>query len=94
MWDIWARHHLSAPSYAVDEFKKIGARAHRRGLDALETRLLGDVGGRSLLHLQCHVGLDTLSWARRGAAVTGVDFSSEAIGAARALAADTGCRFR
>ena len=46
--------------------------------------------GRSLLHLQCHFGLDTLSWARLGATVTGVDFSEEAIGEARKLAADIG----
>jgi SAM-dependent methyltransferase len=89
MWDIWARHHVASPFYAADEFKRTGGRAQRRGLDALETRLVGDVTGRSLLHLQCHFGLDTLAWAERGAAVTGVDFSTEAISAARALAADT-----
>lgn len=50
----------------------------------------GDVNGKSLLHLQCHFGLDTLTWARRGAAVAGVDFSEQAIGAARALAAEVG----
>lgn len=90
MWDVWARHHLTSPFYDVEEFKKTGRRERRRGLDALETRLVGDVTGRSLLHLQCHFGLDTLSWARRGATVTGVDFSEEAIRAARALAADVG----
>ena len=48
------------------------------------------MSGRSLIHLQCHFGLDTLSWARRGARVTGLDFSAPAIEAARAVAADTG----
>jgi SAM-dependent methyltransferase len=46
--------------------------------------------GTRLLHLQCHFGLDTLSWARRGAVVTGVDFSDEAIALARRLADDVG----
>lgn len=44
--------------------------------------------GKKLLHLQCHFGLDTLSWARLGAEVTGVDFSDEALGTARKLAAE------
>lgn len=47
---------------------------------------MGEVAGRSLLHLQCHLGLDTLSWARLGAQVTGVDFSAAAITAACSLA--------
>lgn len=51
---------------------------------------VGEVRGRSLVHLQCHFGLDTLAWARLGAAVTGVDFSSRAIGLARELASRTG----
>ena len=46
--------------------------------------------GKTLLHLQCHFGLDTLSWAREGAAVTGVDFAPQAIEAARAIAAECG----
>jgi SAM-dependent methyltransferase len=48
------------------------------------------VSGRQLLHLQCHMGQDTLSWARLGAHVTGLDFSVEAIHTARALARDIG----
>ncbi len=51
----------------------------------IEVRELGDVKGKSLLHLQCHFGMDTLSWARKGAKVTGVDFASEAIKLAREL---------
>ncbi len=51
---------------------------------------VGDVAGRDLLHLQCRFGLDTLAWARRGARVTGVDFSERAIALARSLAAETG----
>ncbi|MGW7573860.1 class I SAM-dependent methyltransferase [Streptomyces sp. NPDC054765] len=56
----------------------------------LDLALAGDVDGRDLLHLQCHFGLDSLSWARRGARVTGVDFSPVAIGRARELARRTG----
>ena len=44
---------------------------------------VGDVAGKDLLHLRCHFGLDTLSWARRGARVTGADFSERAVGQAR-----------
>jgi SAM-dependent methyltransferase len=85
-WDAWAKLH------AVSEFYDLeGFRAGRRGrdrLDALERRLVGDVAGKSLLHLQCHIGLDTVAWARRGAVSTGVDFSPAALAVARALAAD------
>ena len=75
--------------YAVDAF--------RRGADVLgpiESREIGDVAGRRLLHLQCHFGLDTLSLARRGARVTGVDFSALAIATARELAAEAGLAAR
>jgi len=51
----------------------------------IELEELGDVKGKSLLHLQCHFGMDTLSWARLGARVTGVDFSDKAISFAREL---------
>lgn len=56
----------------------------------LERNELGDVEGKRLLHLQSLVGLRTLSWAREGATVTGVDFSGEATEMARELAAETG----
>jgi SAM-dependent methyltransferase len=75
--------------YSVAEF--------RRGEDVLgpvEAAEIGDVAGRRLLHLQCHFGLDTLSLARRGAQVTGVDFAPPAIAAARELAAEAGIAAR
>jgi SAM-dependent methyltransferase len=53
---------------------------------------VGAVRGRSLIHLQCHFGLDTLSWARLGAEVTGVDFAPRAIAAATDLAQRAGLR--
>ena len=58
----------------MDRFK-----AGKTSLKNIELTELGNVQGKSLLHLQCHFGLDTLSWAREGAKVTGVDFSEEAI---------------
>jgi ubiquinone/menaquinone biosynthesis C-methylase UbiE len=60
----------------------------------IEVAEMGEVEGLRLLHLQCHFGLDTLSWARRGAKVTGLDFSSAAIEAARELAEEAGIEAR
>jgi SAM-dependent methyltransferase len=82
-WNGATPVHVRSRSYDVEGF--------RRGVTSLlplEIGELGDVQGRSLLHLQCHFGLDTMSWARRGAVVTGIDFSSEAIATARELAAE------
>lgn len=65
----------------------------RRGGDVLfpeELELLGELQGKSLVHLQCNAGQDSLCLARRGAKVTGVDMSDEAVGFARKLAADSG----
>jgi SAM-dependent methyltransferase len=63
-------------------------------LMAIEAGEIGGVAGRRLLHLQCHFGLDTLSLARRGADVVGVDFSEAAIEAARGLAREAGLAAR
>ncbi len=52
--------------------------------------MVGDVVGMALLHLQCHFGIDTLSWARVGARVTGADISPAAIDLARSLTTDLG----
>lgn len=71
--------------YGVDEFK-----AGKNSLLPIELAEIGDVSGKSLLHLQCHFGMDTLSWARRGAQVTGVDFSPVAIARAKQLADEVG----
>ena len=56
----------------------------------IDQHALEDVRGKTLPHLQCHFGMDTLSWARLGAKVTGLDISPDAIGIARRLARDTG----
>ncbi|MEV6316729.1 methyltransferase [Streptomyces sp. NPDC051776] len=68
--------------------------AFRRGEDTIRDFVaaeVGDVTGKSLLHLQCHIGVETLSWARRGAhPVVGLDISEPAVDAARELAAESG----
>ncbi len=89
LWDNWARIHFKSRFYDVEGFK-----AGRTSLDRLERELLGDVAGKTVLHLQCHFGMDTLSLARLGARVTGVDFSEEAIGLARHLAEELGLTAR
>ncbi|MFJ6568888.1 class I SAM-dependent methyltransferase [Streptomyces sp. NPDC091292] len=85
-WDERVPLHVASDYYDLDAF-----RAGQDSLRAFETAEVGDVTGRSLLHLQCHIGLDTLSWARHGAArVVGLDFSEPAVDAARELAAGLG----
>jgi 2-polyprenyl-3-methyl-5-hydroxy-6-metoxy-1,4-benzoquinol methylase len=79
------------PIHAAGEFYDVpGFLAGGDTLREFEKAEVGDVTGRRLVHLQCHFGLDTLSWARRGAAVTGLDFSVPAIETARELAARCG----
>ena len=85
LWDAWTRVHRDSAFYDVPGFL-----AGRDPLNRIETEELGDVRGKRLLHLQCHFGLDTLGWARRGALVTGVDFSPESVATARELAARVG----
>ncbi|MGW8974141.1 class I SAM-dependent methyltransferase [Streptomyces platensis] len=85
-WDERVALHTASDFYDQDTFRR--ARDVLRDFEAAE---VGDVTGRSLLHLQCHFGQDTLSWAHRGAArVVGLDFSEPAIDTARALAAELG----
>ncbi len=84
-WDERVPLHTASEFYDVESFK-----AGRDTLRPFEIEDLGNVNGRTLAHLQCHFGLDTLSWARHGARVSGLDFSAPAIEAARALAADIG----
>jgi SAM-dependent methyltransferase len=63
-------------------------------LDPIQVAEVGDVSGKRLLHLQCHIGHDTLSWARLGALVTGVDISPLSVGKARELAHRAGLEGR
>jgi SAM-dependent methyltransferase len=87
------RRSWNAATAAHNSHKRDQADFLRGGgstLFAEELSLLGDVAGRRLVHLQCNAGQDTLSLARLGAMVTGVDISDEAIAFARKLSADTG----
>jgi len=85
LWNEWTPHHAQSEFYDLEGFKN-----GRCTLKSIELEELGDVSGKSLLHLQCHFGMDTLSWARRGAKVTGVDFSDNAIDIARSLSKELG----
>jgi ubiquinone/menaquinone biosynthesis C-methylase UbiE len=83
LWDAWTGINAASEFYDVSSFKT-GQDGIR--LADYERAEIGPIEGRTLLHLQCHFGLDTLSWARLGARVTGADFSPAGIAAARALA--------
>lgn len=79
------------PIHEHSEFYDIqGFRNGKCHLKTTELEEIGNVSGKSLLHIQCHFGLDTLSWARRGAKVTGTDFSEKSIELARSLSEDLG----
>ena len=79
-WNSKTPFHLKSELYDVEGFKQ-----GKSSLKFIELEELGDVKNKTMLHLQCHFGQDSLSWARMGAKVTGVDFSDEAIKVARSL---------
>lgn len=83
LWNAKVSHHVNSDFYGLPEFK-----AGTNVLQSIELDQVGDVKGKTLLHLQCHFGMDTLSWARLGAEVTGVDLSDQAIEAAQQLSAE------
>ncbi len=87
LWNHWTAIHAQSAFYDVEGFL-----AGKTSLLPLELEELGPYVHESttLLHLQCHFGLDTLSWARMGAATVGLDLSDEAIGLARRLAGQAG----
>ena len=85
LWDEWTAIHETSAFYRLDEFRAGGVR-----IRPYEIEEIGPVDGLSLLHLQCHFGIDTLSWARLGARVTGADFSPAAIELASRLAIELG----
>ncbi len=84
-WNRWTEVHKQSRFYDLEGFRR-GASS----LKSLEIEELGDVDGKSLLHLQCHMGFDTLSWARLGARAVGVDLADDAIGVATSLAEELG----
>ena len=85
LWDSWTELHENSPFYDIPGFV-----SGKTSLQKVELEELGDeVEGRELLHLQCHFGLDTLSWGRLGARVTGMDLSPKAMERARRLSRET-----
>lgn len=77
-WNEKTDIHVDSEFYRNDEFLK-----GRSSLNEIELKLLGDLKGKSILHLQCHFGQDTISFARMGAKSTGVDLSDKAIAKAK-----------
>lgn len=86
-WDERVPLHLASREYALQSF--VDDPTHLSDVVAFDRDRLGDLHGVRAVHLQCHVGTDTLSLERLGAEVTGLDFSSTAIEGARDLAART-----
>lgn len=84
-WDEAAPLHATSNFYDLKEFV-----TGRDDIRPFEHDELGSVAGLTLCHLQCHIGTDTLSWARHGASVVGLDFSQPAIDVAQQLAEDCG----
>ncbi len=87
-WDERVPAHAASPDYNVDDFR--ADPAYLSHVVRFDLPLLGDVSGQRGVHLQCHIGTDTISLARLGASMTGVDFSGPAVRQARALAEQTG----
>jgi 2-polyprenyl-3-methyl-5-hydroxy-6-metoxy-1,4-benzoquinol methylase len=87
-WDDRAQAHAASADYNVGEFTTDPA--HLSDVVRFDLPLLGDISGLRGVHLQCHIGTDTLSLARLGARMTGVDFSTKSLEQARALAEQAG----
>jgi SAM-dependent methyltransferase len=87
-WDERAPAHAGSRDYAVQEM--IADPDRLSDVVRFDVPRLGDIGGQRGLHLQCHIGTDTLSLQRLGATMTGLDFAPTAIALARQLAADAG----
>src|SRR5262249_3494194 len=85
LWDAWTAVHQEGEFYDLAGFKEGGVRLRDE-----EIAHVGDVTDKALLTLQCHFGIDTLSWARLGARVTGADISPAAITLASELALELG----
>ena len=84
LWNKKTSFHIDSDFYDNPSFIE-----GRSSLNSIELELLGDVKGKSILHLQCHFGQDTISLARMGAEAVGVDLSDAAIDEARKLASKT-----
>ncbi|PCJ63719.1 MAG: SAM-dependent methyltransferase [Bacteroidetes bacterium] len=85
LWNKKTPIHLKSDFYELEDFKK-----GKSTLKSIELELLGDVQGKSILHLQCHFGQDSMSLSRMGAKVTGLDISDVAIDEAKKLNEELG----
>ncbi|MEO8414232.1 MAG: class I SAM-dependent methyltransferase [Ginsengibacter sp.] len=85
LWNTRTDHHVNSKFYNLEGFIQ-----GESSLNTIELTLLGDVKNKTILHLQCHFGMDTLSLSRLGAVPTGVDLSDHAIGKAKELAEQLG----
>lgn len=83
-WNNNTNIHLKSEFYDLDNFIK-----GKTSLNGIELDLLGDLSGKTILHLQCHFGQDTISLSRLGAKTTGVDLSDKAIESAKQIAKET-----
>lgn len=88
LWDERAAAHARSPEYGFERF--VADPGHLSDVVRFDLPRLGDIVGLNAVHLQCHLGTDTLSLARLGATMTGLDFSAESLGHARALAERAG----
>lgn len=84
-WDERVPAHVASPAYHVAQFEEDSS--YLSGVVRFDLPRLGDIAGLRGLHLQCHIGTDTVSLARLGATMTGLDFSPAAVAQARELAA-------
>ena len=91
-WDARVDVHLGSDVYGIRRF--IDDPEFVGEVVRFDAANLGDVDGKRLLHLQCHIGTDTIGWARLGAEVTGIDISPKSIEAARSISENTGTRAR
>ncbi|GIE88785.1 class I SAM-dependent methyltransferase [Actinoplanes regularis] len=87
-WDERAPAHAASPGYGVSRFASDPA--HLSDVVRFDVPLLGDVTGQRAVHLQCHIGTDTVSLSRLGARMTGLDFSGESLKQARIIAEQAG----
>ncbi|MEU4424653.1 class I SAM-dependent methyltransferase [Actinoplanes sp. NPDC024001] len=87
-WDERAAAHAASPGYPVREL--IADPAHLSSVVRFDLPRLGDIAGLRGVHLQCHIGTDTISLSRLGATMTGLDFSGASLEQARDIAARAG----
>lgn len=87
-WDDRAAAHAASPDYGFERF--LADPSHLSGVIRFDLPLLGDVAGLRGVHLQCHIGTDTVSLARLGADMTGLDFSNASLAEARRLSHEAG----